>query len=80
MTISVSSGRPIKDAKIVTPGTTAFKGQGKAMSGIFFAAGDEVTVHFPSSTITFTPDAAQFVSFAPLGITTAGSGNIYMTF
>ena len=76
MAISISTTvGPIRDALKVTPSETCFTGTGKAIQGIFFTAAEQVTVHFPNATITFTPDAAQFVPFAALGVT-QGAGAV----
>jgi hypothetical protein len=73
--------RPVHDMKLAgTLSNTCFVGVGKNMSGIFFTAADQVTCFFPSGELTFTPTANQYVPFAPLGITSAGSGSIYSTF
>ena len=71
---------PVRDAKLITKSETAFVGIGKAMQGMFCSAAEEITVVFPSASITVTPTAGQYLPFVALGVTGAGSGDIHAMF
>ena len=63
------------DAVSLTSGTTNCVGKGK-IKGVFNSTSASYTFHFPSGTVTFTPDTASVIPFAPLGVTFA-SGSAY---